>query len=68
MPKERRKKQTAEGGDILKLCQLLGIEDFKDLQTFKREEKEKGETVAEALKRYLAELQKDGFILKRGEF
>ena len=65
MKEERRKKQTTEGGDILKLCQLIGIEDFKDLQTFKREEKEKGETVTEALKRYLAELQKEGFTLKK---
>ena len=60
MPEERRK----NGGEVVKLCQLLGIETLKDLKRFKQEEKEKGETVAEALKRYLAELQKNGFILK----
>lgn len=43
---------------LLRLCRLVGIETVQDLQRFSREEREKGEGIAEALERYYNYIKK----------
>lgn len=37
---------------LLRLCRLIGIETVADLQRFSREERDKGESILDALERY----------------
>ena len=41
---------------ILELCKILGIETFEGLQRFEKDEVQSGETLEQALVRYLAGL------------
>ena len=42
---------------LLKYCRVIGIETLADLQKFNREEREKGETLSQALARYAEEVK-----------
>ena len=43
--------------DLLKYCRLIGIDTLADLQRFNKEERNKGETMSQALARYAEEIK-----------
>lgn len=42
---------------VLKYCRVIGIETLAELARFNREEREKGETLPQALARYAEEIK-----------
>jgi hypothetical protein len=56
MRNNQRPKPISKSEKVLQMCKLIGIETFKDLQTFKKQEQRQGETTLQALERYLLEL------------
>ena len=42
---------------LLKYCRVIGIETLADLARFNKEEREKGETLSQALARYAEEVK-----------
>lgn len=46
-------KKLSRSEKVVYYCKILGIETFKDLQDFKRENREDGETLLQTFERYI---------------